>query len=181
MCSLRRREIVSTKTTRDTTTTDPIAFTTSDERITELLDTLHEIADLGALGALAGWDQETAMPPGAAEVRGDQLATLEGILHERVVSQRLGALISELTEAMAPSVDAAATGAVAEATAWTDADRGLVRHARRDYERAAKLPKGLVQEIAKTQALSFAAWRDARTNDDFAAFAPLLSRMVTLQ
>ncbi len=170
-----------TKTTRDTTTTDPIAFTTSDERIAELLDTLHEIADLGALGALAGWDQETAMPPGAAEVRGGQLATLEGILHERVVSQRLGALIGELTEAMAPSADAAANGAAEEATAWTDADRGLVRHARRDYERAAKLPKGLVQEIAKTQALSFAAWREARTNNDFNAFAPLLSRMVTLQ
>jgi len=108
---------VSTKTTRDTTTTDPIAFTTSDERIAELLDTLHEIADLGALGALAGWDQETAMPPGAAEVRGGQLATLEGILHERVVSQRLGALIGELTEAMAPSADAAANGAAEEATA----------------------------------------------------------------
>ncbi len=165
-----------TKTTRKATKSDSITFTTSDERIAELLDTLHEIADLGALGALAGWDQETAMPPGAAEVRGGQLATLEGMLHERVVSQRLGALIGELTEAMAPSADAAE-----ETTAWSDADRGLVRHARRDYERAAKLPKGLVQEIAKTQALSFAAWREARTNNDFNAFAPLLSRMVTLQ
>ena len=121
--------------------TDPITFTTSDERIVELLDTLHEIADLGALGALAGWDQETAMPPGAAEVRGGQLATLEGILHERVVAQRLGALIGELSEAMEPSTEAAASGGVDEPTAWTDADRGLVRHARRDYERATKLPR----------------------------------------
>jgi carboxypeptidase Taq len=181
MCCLRRREIVPTKTTRKATKSNPITLTTSDERIAELLDALHEIADLGALGALAGWDQETAMPPGAAEVRGGQLATLEGILHERVVSQRLGVLIGELTAAMAPSADTAANGAAEEATVWTDADRGLVRHARRDYERAAKLPKGLVQEIAKTQALSFAAWREARTNNDFNAFAPLLSRMVTLQ
>jgi carboxypeptidase Taq len=176
-------------TTRNAATGDAIAFTTSDERITELLETLHEIADLGALGALANWDQETAMPPGAAEVRGGQLATLEGILHERVVSQRLGALIGELTAAMAPSAETAAEATTVagtsvdadEVTAWTDADRGLVRHAQREYERATKLPKGLVQEIAKTQALSFAAWREARANDDFAAFAPLLSRMVTLQ
>ena len=89
------------KTTYESIANEPITFTTSDERIAELLDTLHEIADLGALGALAGWDQETAMPPGAAEVRGGQLATLEGILHERIVSQRLGALIGELTDAMA--------------------------------------------------------------------------------
>jgi carboxypeptidase Taq len=170
------------KKVRDTQTTDLITFTTSDERIVELLDTLHEISDLGALGALAGWDQETAMPPGAAEARGGQLATLEGILHERVVSQRLGALIGELIEAMEPSTEKGGVGdEPAEATSWTDADRGLVRSARRDYERATKLPKGLVQEIAKTQALSFAAWREARTNNDFAAFAPLLSRLVTLQ
>jgi carboxypeptidase Taq len=178
---LRRREIVPTKTTRDATTTSAITFTTSDERIAALLDTLHELADLGALGALAGWDQETALPLGAAEVRGGQLATLEGILHERAVSQRLGALIQELTDAMAPSADAAADGETDEATVYTDADHGLVRHARRDYERAVKLPTGLVQEIAKTQALSFAAWREARTNNDFATFAPLLGRMVTLQ
>jgi carboxypeptidase Taq len=179
---VRRREIVPTKTTRDTTT-DPITFTTSDERIVELLDILHEIADLGALGALAGWDQETAMPPGAAEVRGGQLATLEGILHEHVVSQRLGALIGDLTEAMASFIAELTDAPLSadDATVFTDADFGLVRHARREYERATKLPKGLVQEIAKTQALSFAAWREARTNNDFAAFAPLLSRMVTLQ
>ena len=170
------------KTTYESIANEPITFTTSDERIAELLDTLHEIADLGALGALAGWDQETAMPPGAAEVRGGQLATLEGILHERIVSQRLGALIQELTDALASSPELTDTPLSADSpVVFTDADHGLVRHARRDYERAAKLPKGLVQEIAKTQALSFAAWREARTNNDFNAFAPLLSRMVTLQ
>ena len=170
------------------TTSDPITFTTSDERIAELLETLREIADLGALGSLAGWDQETAMPPGAAEVRGSQLAALEGLIHERAVAQRLGVLIGELTEAMAPPISATASAgasspasAEADATAYTDADRGLVRHARRDYERATKLPKGLVQEIAKAQATSFDAWRKARANNDFASFAPSLGRMVTLQ
>jgi carboxypeptidase Taq len=182
LCCLRRRKIVPIKTTHESFATEPITFTTSDERIAELLDTLHELGDLGALGALAGWDQETAMPSGAAEVRGGQLATLEGMLHERAVSQRLGALIQELTDAMASSAERTdAPVSADDTTVFTDADHGLVRHARRDYERATKLPKGLVQEIAKTQALSFAAWREARTNNDFAAFAPLLGRMVTLQ
>jgi carboxypeptidase Taq len=165
-------------------TSGPVAFTTSDERIAELLETLHEIADLGAMGALAAWDQETAMPPGAAEVRGSQLATFEGVIHERAVAPRLGALIDELSEAMTPpakSTAGSARGEDAGATQYTDADRGLVRQARRDYEHATKLPKGLVQEIAKTQAASFDAWRKARAQDDFASFAPSLSRMVTLQ
>ena len=37
-------------------------FTRSDARISELLDHLHQIADLQALGAIAEWDQNTAMP-----------------------------------------------------------------------------------------------------------------------
>ena len=44
---------------------------------------------------------------------------------------------------------------------------------------ATKLPEGLVQEIARAGA-SFAAWRAARTNNDFNAFAPYLGK-VTLQ
>ncbi len=35
-------------------------FTRSDARISELLDHLHQIADLQALGAIAEWDQVAA-------------------------------------------------------------------------------------------------------------------------
>ena len=45
-------------------------FTQSDPRISELLELTHEIADLGAVSSLAEWDQNTAMPSGATEVRG---------------------------------------------------------------------------------------------------------------
>ncbi|HLJ79864.1 MAG TPA: hypothetical protein VKT52_00170, partial [Ktedonobacterales bacterium] len=144
------------------------AFTTSDTRISELLDLLHTISDLSRLGALAAWDQNTALPDGAGEIRGMQLATLQGVLHERWTDARLGALIGELA------------GAV-EATEFTDADRGLVREAKREYDQSTKLPKGLVEEMARVEAGSFEAWRRARENNDFASFAPWLSRTVALQ
>jgi len=60
------------------------SFTIGDTGIAELLDYMHEIEDLKALGSLAEWDQNTEMPEGAAEVRGNQMATLQGILHERL-------------------------------------------------------------------------------------------------
>ena len=135
------------------------SFTSKNESIAELLDYMHEIEDLKALGNLAEWDQNTEMPKGAAEVRGYQMAALQGILHERWTTQRLGALLSELSE-------------VTRRSDYSDADRGLVREARRNYDRATKLPRKLVEEIARVQAASFEAWRRAREHNDFASFAP---------
>jgi len=144
------------------------SFTNGDAGITELLDYMHEIEDLKALGSLAEWDQNTEMPEGAGEVRGHQSATLQGVLHERWTNQRLGTLLNRLNE-------------VINRSDYTDADRGLVREAQRNYDRSTKLPRKLVEEMARVQAGSFEAWRRARQHNDFASFAPWLSRTVALQ
>lgn len=143
-------------------------FTRNEASISELLERIHEIADLSALGALAEWDQNTDMPEGAGEIRGDQMATLQGVLHERWTSERLGHLLTQLEQ---PGGQAS----------LTDADKGLVREARRAYDRATKLPRALVEELARVQAASFEAWRKARANNDFASFAPWLGRTISLQ
>ena len=143
-------------------------FTNGDTDITELLEYMHEIDDLKALGSLAEWDQNTEMPEGAGEVRGYQLATIQGVLHERWTNQHLGTLLDKLN-------------AVISQSGYTDTDRGLVREAQRNYDRSTKLPRKLVEEMARVQASSFEAWRRARENNDFAGFAPWLSRTVALQ
>jgi carboxypeptidase Taq len=143
-------------------------FTRSDEHVSQLLDRMREITDLSALGALAEWDQNTAMPEGAGEIRGDQMATLQGVLHERWSAEGLGRLLEDLEKSAAQAN-------------LTDADKGLIREARRGYDRATKLPRTLVEELARVQAASFESWRRARANNDFASFAPWLSRMIGLQ
>ncbi len=47
---------------------------------------LSEIADLNAAQAVLGWDQQTYMPPGGAEARGNQLATLGSLTHQKFTS-----------------------------------------------------------------------------------------------
>jgi carboxypeptidase Taq len=143
-------------------------FTSQDTRIAELLDYMHEIEDLETFGDLAEWDQNTGMPEGAAEVRGYQLATLQGVIHERWTTPRLRTLLNDLSD-------------VIKGSDYTDADRGLVREVQRSYDRATKLPRKLVEEIARVQAGSFEAWRRAREHNDFVSFAPWLSRTVALQ
>jgi carboxypeptidase Taq len=68
----------------------------SEERFAELRDYLAEVWDLVKVGGLAGWDQQTMMPPQGAGVRARQLATVSKLVHERVVSDELGELLEEL-------------------------------------------------------------------------------------
>jgi len=112
-------------TTPQTQPNDELNLTTSDARIQELLERMNEIADLGAMNALLAWDQNTALPDGAGEVRGAQMATLQGILHERQTAARIGELLGELESVVAKAP-------------YSDADRGLVRETRRGYDQATK-------------------------------------------
>ena len=143
-------------------------FTRSDSRISELLNYLQAIDDLKSLGSLAEWDQNTAMPGGAAEIRGTQMATLQGVLHERWTSPQLGTMLQSLRDDVQHSP-------------FTDADRGLVRRALREYEHGTKLPRHLVEEQTRVGFASFEAWKSARTQNDFAIFAPWLKRTISLQ
>ncbi|MBO0783205.1 MAG: carboxypeptidase M32 [Ktedonobacteraceae bacterium] len=145
-----------------------INFTQSDQRINELLHALREIADLEALQALTDWDQQTGMPAGAGEVRSYQAATLQGLIHERWTSPRLGKLLTELES-------------VIEQSPFTNADRGLVRQARRVYDRSTKLPRQLVEEMERARVISHEAWVQARAHNDFASFAPHLERLIGYQ
>ena len=63
---------------------------------TELRERLAEITDLERASALLGWDQQVKMPPGGAGVRAEQLASLQRIAHEALVSDDMGRLLDEL-------------------------------------------------------------------------------------
>ena len=66
-------------------------------RRADLLRTqIGELRHLDHTIALLGWDEETMLPAAGRPERGDQLATLEGIRHTMLVSDRLGDLVEEV-------------------------------------------------------------------------------------
>ena len=148
--------------------TTALEFSRKDERIAALLELVEKIDDLKSLNDLAEWDQNTLLPDGAGGTRGNQMATIQGVLHDYWTNPRLGHLLDELQERV-------------KGAEYTDADRGLVYEARRMYEQSTKLPRALVEEMARVAANSFEAWRRARERNDFASFAPWLARTVELQ
>ena len=130
------------------------------ERLNSRLATL---ADLRALQGLASWDQLVMMPPGGAEARSYQLATLSRIAHDHATSAELGDLLAEL-----------------DAVTMNGLEADIVRLARRDWERARRVPSDLAAELSKAHADGQERWREAREQDDFAAFAPALERNIEL-
>jgi len=128
------------------------------------LETLH---DLQATEYLLEWDQMTHMPPGGAPARGRALATLGRLGHELLVSDALG----EALDAAARDVDGRADD---------DIDAALVRWARRQRDRARRLPATFVTALRTHLAESYEAWTRARPAGDFGAVRPYLERTVEL-
>ena len=129
-----------------------------------LKDRLAILSDVRAASAVLGWDQQTYMPPGGVAARAEQLATLGRLVHEMLVSDETGVLLDAAGDPDPGSEDAA-----------------IVRLARRDYERATKLPARLVAETSRASSLAQPAWEESRAASDWSLFAPHLEKILELQ
>jgi carboxypeptidase Taq len=133
-------------------------------RVAELKTRLAEIDDLRSAAQLLDWDQATYMPPGGADARGRQLATLQRLAHERLVDPALGELLDELAAPLPPDDDLAA----------------LVVVAQRDHARAVRVPTEFAARFSRHTSAAYQAWIRAREADDFAVARPYLETTVAL-
>ncbi len=131
---------------------------------TWLLSRMQELRDLQGLIGLATWDQETYLPAKAGPARAQQLSTLQGLHHERLVDPRLGEALAN-----AATQDLSEDG------------RAMVRVLSREREREVRVPSALVKALAEAQSHALHAWREARKARRFAVFQPALRRLLELR
>jgi carboxypeptidase Taq len=129
---------------------------------------LRENAVLGSIGSNMGWDEQTQLPRAGTDLRADQSSLLARLSHQRATDPALGDLIA--------AAEQAAAGLPADSDEATTA-----REARREYDRATKLPPDLVEEMARAQVQGHAAWVEARKNNDFKMFQPHLATTIRLK
>ena len=134
------------------------------QALEQLRERMAELADLSALNMLAEWDQQVMMPAQGAPARSHQLGALARLAHRRSSDPEIGVWLAELDRE----------------EGLAELDRDIVRIARRDWERARRVPDELAADRARASAEGHEAWRTAREADDFAAFAPALERNVQL-
>ncbi len=96
-------------------------------KLAELKRRLGEVSDLRSAAAVLDWDQMVMMPPAGAAVRAERLATLERVAHEAFVDDRIGVLLEELRP-------------LEESLPHDADDASLIRVARRDYDKAVRVP-----------------------------------------
>ncbi|HXY81574.1 MAG TPA: carboxypeptidase M32 [Gaiellaceae bacterium] len=138
------------------------------DRFRELLRRLGEIHDLEKAAGLLSWDEETKMPPAGADARAEQRATLNRIAHELQVGPELGGLLEELRT-------------FEGAHDYDSFEASLIRVARRDYEKASRIPPDLRAELTRAGSLGYRAWLHAREQEDYAIMLPHLEHNLELR
>ncbi len=134
----------------------------------QLCQHARETAMLSATESILGWDERTMLPPDAAEYRAEQMTLLAGMIHQRRTDSRLGDWLGEL--------------ATSPLAADPHSDSGTtIRQLKREFDKRVKLPQSLVEELTRTASLGQHVWQQARANDDFASFEPLLAKTFELK
>jgi carboxypeptidase Taq len=121
--------------------------------------------------AVLGWDQETYLPPKGIDERSEQLALLQGLAHERTVSETAG----ELLDKLGSSRENPRGG-----PGLSELDGAFLRAWRRRYDRAVKLPKDLVVRLARAVSIGQAKWAEAKKVSNFQIFLPFLGEILDL-
>ncbi|MFB6069115.1 MAG: carboxypeptidase M32 [Halobacterium sp.] len=129
-----------------------------------LLDHYETISNLNGANGILSWDQEVMMPEGGTPARSKQKSALSSVSHDLLTEDKVGEWLDELEDADLDGERAA-----------------VVREIRRQYERADRVPSDLVAEISETTSEALPKWKEAKAEDDFSIFAPILEDLIELK
>ncbi|MFC7204667.1 carboxypeptidase M32 [Haloferax namakaokahaiae] len=129
-----------------------------------LLAKYKRVANIQNAAGLLSWDQQVIMPDEGTPARSQQMSTLSALSHELLTDDEFGDLLDEV-----------------EASDLSDEEADVVRELRRDYERAARVPSELVEQISAASSEAIPSWKEAKAEDDFSKFAPHLEKHVELK
>src|SRR4051794_10608233 len=129
---------------------------------------IRDASVLSSCASVLGWDERTYMPRAGAGHRGEQMALLARLSHEMVTDPKIGELLT----------------AVDGSSVVSDPESGAAanfREGRRSFDRATKLPKELVEELARVTTQAQGVWQETKQRSDFSLFRPWLEKIIALK
>ena len=133
-------------------------------------ETDRELELISRIKAQLEWDQETCLPSGGVKERSDQLSYLEGKLYDLLSDSEFGKRLEHVQQNFLEN----------SSNIGAERDVALVRELLFRHRRIAKLPKALVQNIAKQSSINQLSWYSAKLNSDFSKFSPDLKETIKL-
>ncbi|GAB4526816.1 MAG: carboxypeptidase M32 [Anaerolineae bacterium] len=137
------------------------------EKYQAFLERTSTINHLSAAAGLLGWDQQVMMPPGGTPARAAQMAALSTIIHEMTISEETQRLLEDAAAEM-QGVD------------YASDEASNIRVMQENLRLLLKLPTAFVAEMVHHTSLAHDVWAKARATNDFAAFAPTLTRQMDM-
>lgn len=141
------------------------------EKYKELLNLSRHITVLKGISSHLHWDEETYLPPAAAEIRAEQLKVLAGVIHEEATGKKYAKVLSSLIDLK--------KGVILEKE-LTNRQKSALKEWQRDYIKETTLPKSFVEDFAQLSSQAIQAWRMARKDNAFQRFAPFLDRIIQM-
>lgn len=126
--------------------------------------------------AILSWDQETFMPERAVVERSQQLALLQGLVHQRNGSPEVGDALSQFIGDPREQWDPAVASQLRDTLSLEDV--AFLREKHRQYRHAIRIPDELVTAMAEGASRSQGEWVHARRENEYSRFQPWLEKMV---
>lgn len=141
--------------------------TSAHDSYEKLIAMAKEHALLASCIEVLYWDADTFMPRGGVQHRGAQLAALAGLVHEFHTSPRVAELLA-LVEGSDLARD-------------PESPEGVnIRELSRQHRLQSRVPRKLVEEKARLTAVAQQVWAEAKEENDYARFQPLLEQVVSI-
>ena len=130
----------------------------------DVLDQFERVTYLSDGASYLNWDQEVMMPDAGTPGRAKQLSTISGVHHDLLTEDVVADGLVELEGESLPQPQAAE-----------------IREIRRQYERAAKVPRDLVERTSEVTSNALPVWKEAKAESDWSKFAPKVETLLDLK
>ncbi|WP_135663652.1 carboxypeptidase M32 [Halorhabdus rudnickae] len=134
------------------------------EAYDDMLEHVRQLSYVEDAGGILRWDQQVMMPAGGTPARSKQQSALSTLHHDLLTDDDLAGYLDALEDA-----------------ALDPDQQAVVREVRREHERARKVPRDLVERISEATSEALPVWEQAREEDDFERYAPVLEELVELR
>jgi carboxypeptidase Taq len=138
------------------------------DRYGKLMSKYKEYTIFQSVGALIQWDMETKMPPGAFNLRSQQLGLFSEIEHKMATDPEAGTLLEKVE-------------ADPDHNSLSELQKRNVYLIRKNYNEQTKLPEKLVSETERQKVIAYNVWKKAKVIKDFGLFKPELTKVFELK
>lgn len=123
----------------------------------------RQLSALEGAASMLHWDSATMLPEASGSVRGEQLAALADIAHEKISSAEMPDLFAQ-----------------AQREATSPITQASLREMQRRWQHATALPASLVGALTKARHGCEQIWREAKRTHDYALFLPSFREVLAL-